>query len=175
MAICLYLTSESQISHSFGLADPQCGDASMLHTAAHQDPEVAMTKSLSPYSGLDGAHIPLQPTIAHAVRGRNGYDNFGAVRTKPGRADSTPTISLSCSDKIATWTVLGVQGALLEPLFDPVYLTGIVVGGVAHDPPQGWQSQGKSGKSWRMVIKREIERALWGRLGSLIGELFRAA
>lgn len=150
----------------------KCGDASMLHTAAHQDPEVAMNKSLNPpHAGaMDAGSIPIQPTIAHAVRGRNGYDNFGAVRTKPGRADSTPTISLSCSDKIATWTVMGLQGAMLEPLFEPVYLTGIVVGGVAHDPPPGWQSQGKSGKSWRAVIKREIERALWGRLGSLIGE-----
>lgn len=143
----------------------------MLHTAAYQDPEVAVTKAVStPPITPDVRCAPIPPTISHAVRGRNGYENFGAVRTKPGRADSTPTISLSCSDKIATWSVLGLQGALLDTLFEPIYLTGIVVGGITHDPPPGWSGVGKPGRSWRGVIKREIERALWGRLGSLIGQ-----
>jgi hypothetical protein len=150
----------------------------MLHTAAHQDPEIASLKAISPPStpkidlpdaatNSETPKIPVAPTLAHAVRGRNGYDNFGAIRTKPGRADSTPTISLSCSDKIAGWTVLGLQGALLENLFDPVYLSGIVIGGVEHDAPCGWH--GRPGKAWREVIGKEVERALWGRLGPLIG------
>ena len=141
----------------------------MLHTAAWQDPEVAFTKANTPPTSPDPSVVPVAPTITHAVRGRNGYENFGAIRTKPGRADSTPTISLSCSDKIASWSVLGLQGAMLEDLFDPVYLSGIVVGGLEHEAPKGWT--GKPGKSWREVVRREIERALWGRLGSLIGEL----
>jgi len=97
-----------------------------------------------------------------AVRGRNGYENYGAIRTKPGRADSPPTTSFSCSDKIATWSVLGLQGAMLEPLFEPIYLTGVVIGGV--------QETGPKDEALRKLIKPEIQRAIWGRIEQMEGE-----
>jgi tRNA-specific adenosine deaminase 1 len=130
----------------------QCGDASTLHTALHQDAEMAAIKALEEVP----EHAP-----GAAVRGRNGYENYGAIRTKPGRADSPPTISFSCSDKIATWSVLGLQGAMLEPLFDPVYLTGVVIGGV--------NEYGPDGQELRKLIRPEIQRAIWGRLEQLQG------
>ncbi|XP_063862776.1 tRNA-specific adenosine deaminase 1-like [Scylla paramamosain] len=55
------------------------------------------------------------------------YHITGVLRTKPGRGD--PTLSLSCSDKIFKWTILGVQGALLMILLKkPVYIATIVIG-----------------------------------------------
>lgn len=55
------------------------------------------------------------------------YHVTGALRTKPGRGD--PTLSMSCSDKIFKWTVLGVQGALLMLfLKSPVYFETITIG-----------------------------------------------
>jgi tRNA-specific adenosine deaminase 1 len=55
------------------------------------------------------------------------YHVTGVVRTKPGRGD--PTTSMSCSDKIAKWLVLGIQGSLLSVLLDkPIYLKAIVLG-----------------------------------------------
>lgn len=50
--------------------------------------------------------------------------SIGAVRRKPGRGD--PTLSMSCSDKLAKWNILGIQGALIHRLLDqPIYLESI--------------------------------------------------
>lgn len=55
------------------------------------------------------------------------YHVTGVLRTKPGRGDRT--LSLSCSDKIFKWTVLGVQGALLMLFLEtPVYVETITIG-----------------------------------------------
>lgn len=56
-----------------------------------------------------------------------GYHRTGVLRVKPGRGE--PTLSLSCSDKLARWGVMGFQGALLSHyLQEALYFTSVVVG-----------------------------------------------
>ncbi|XP_016530011.1 tRNA-specific adenosine deaminase 1 isoform X1 [Poecilia formosa] len=62
---------------------------------------------------------PLRPGV--------GYHSTGVLRVKPGRGE--PTLSLSCSDKLARWGVLGFQGALLSHyLEEALYFDTVVVG-----------------------------------------------
>lgn len=64
----------------------------------------------------------------YLVEGRDHPFLTGVLRTKPGRKDSPQTLSLSCSDKIASWNICGVQGALLSHIFAPVYLDVLIIG-----------------------------------------------
>lgn len=67
------------------------------------------------------------PVVPGASDVEVGPQALGVLRRKPGKGD--PTLSLSCSDKIAKWTCLGLQGCLLsDHLANPLYLTLLVVG-----------------------------------------------
>ncbi|EJD01278.1 uncharacterized protein FOMMEDRAFT_141947 [Fomitiporia mediterranea MF3/22] len=123
-----------------------CGDASMRFLASSQDPAMAALKDAAP---------PASPPPGAASRGRNNYALHTVLRTKPGRADSPPTICMSCSDKIAVYNVLGVQGALAANLFAPIYLSRIIIG----DVPEHMQD----------VVRLDCERAFYRRLDSIQG------
>ena len=123
------------------------GDASTRAVALIQDPKMALLKNDS------GTRELWQPGLS---RGRSGYARLGIIRTKPGmqypyepqaatyftklgRADAPATLCMSCSDKIAMWSSVGMQGALLVDLgLEPVRLSSIVIGDVhGHEKSYG--------------------------------------
>lgn len=121
-----------------------CGDASTRYLAAFQDEEMAALKDASVFPDLPSGS---------AARGRDNYSLYGVLRTKPGRADSPPTLCMSCSDKIASWNVLGIQGALASRYLRPVYIDNIIVGEVD--------------EIMRDQIREDCERAFCSRLHSM--------
>ncbi|KAF9535065.1 hypothetical protein CPB83DRAFT_843412 [Crepidotus variabilis] len=125
-----------------------CGDASMRLIASTQEEQMATLKNAS---AIPTTEIDTNETS----RGRDNYARLGALRTKPGRADSPPTFCMSCSDKIARWNVLGIQGAIGSLLLDPLYLSTVVVGEVPED--------------LRETVKEDCERAFRKRIGDIEG------
>ncbi|OZJ05068.1 hypothetical protein BZG36_02106 [Bifiguratus adelaidae] len=96
----------------------------------------------SPASPKDELYIQEKDSLLR--RGRESFAELGILRTKPGRADSDPSLSMSCSDKLARWNVLGLQSALLASIIEPIFLSSIVIG--------DWHDE------------ESMKRALYGRL-----------
>lgn len=124
----------------------QGGDSSTRYLAAFQDPQIAALKNSSEFPAL--------PPSA-AARGRDNYFLFGVLRTKPGRADSPPTLSMSCSDKIARWNVLGIQGALASQFLSPTYIDCVLIADIDTE--------------MQPIVREDCERAFSGRLSSMPG------
>ncbi|GAA6024081.1 hypothetical protein JCM10207_009303 [Rhodosporidiobolus poonsookiae] len=111
--------------------------------------------SLSRTSPSPSSPSPSPSSAPQVLRGRLNYALLSTLRTKPGRADSPPTTSHSCSDKLAQWGLCGAQGGLLSAAgVGRVPIAVLVVGseGVPCDPAE------------REKVRCEIARAVGGRV-----------
>lgn len=107
--------------HMFTTSTP-CGDASIYSTNDSQDePEAKKMKVSDLPDGFTGAKLLFYEDVEDVMA-----QTEGKIRIKPGKGDRT--MSLSCSDKIARWNMLGVQGCMMSSIIsEPVYLSSVVL------------------------------------------------
>lgn len=91
-----------------------CGDSRIFSL---EDERYSVQKSrglLRRKMGMNEGTIPIQARMI--------YPNLHM-----GNEDKQP-VTMSCSDKLCRWNFIGLQGALLSQLIEPIYYTSIVIG-----------------------------------------------
>ncbi|KAG7193365.1 uncharacterized protein KQ657_000782 [Scheffersomyces spartinae] len=107
------------------ISEPPCGDASTLYLASKTN----STDNWEDEQDKDNCAEEPKTKKPKLVRGRFGFGQLGIIRSKPGRLDSIPTKSKSCSDKLTVKQVTGVTNALVSLLLpDGVYIDYLVLG-----------------------------------------------
>jgi len=89
---------------------------------------------------LDGKHNPTISTKIHGVlrtkmeggEGTIPVENAAPEQTWDGIMRGERLRTMSCSDKVARWNVLGLQGALLSHFMCPVYMSSLTLGSLHH-------------------------------------------
>ena len=99
-------------------SEAPCGDASMELTMREQEDATPWTTS-----------VPVVENGMQELLGRGHFDQLGVVRRKPARPDAPPTLSKSCSDKLALKQCTGLLSGLMSRLVWPgnVYLSSLVL------------------------------------------------
>jgi len=104
-------TLTSGVHFHFFSSQTPCGDASII---TDDDGLLKNTGAKCIDKDIDTSCDSVKPIL-------------GQVRRKPGKGE--PTLSVSCSDKIARWIRMGFQGALLDTLLrDPTFIETITIG-----------------------------------------------
>lgn len=169
------LLEASNIPHKFKLrsdiclhlyiSDSPCGDASIYGTAngalLYTGAKVIVSSETAVDSESCGGN---QQLLDGAPVAREEFQILGKLRSKSGRSNIPAHLrstSMSCSDKIVKWSVLGLQGDLLSSFLpEAVLLSSIIIG---QDPRVGNNSRCE-----KICPQMEaLERALPNRIQSV--------
>ncbi|KAI2472323.1 adenosine deaminase/editase [Annulohypoxylon bovei var. microspora] len=114
-------------------SEAPCGDASMELIMASQ--EDATPWELPPATAPNTCTASTSPPPIHSststpsLPGRAYFSHLGIVRRKPARPDAPPTLSKSCSDKLALHQITSLLSSVTALLVSPchAYLRSIII------------------------------------------------
>ncbi|KAE9380065.1 hypothetical protein N431DRAFT_432377 [Stipitochalara longipes BDJ] len=107
-------------------SEAPCGDASMELTMAAQEDSTPWELPTLSNNIPSPPSLSSQPSLLH---GRGYFSALGQVRGKPSRPDAPPTLSKSCSDKLALKQSTSLLSSTTSLLISPqnAYLTSLVL------------------------------------------------
>jgi hypothetical protein len=130
---------------------PPCGDCSIL------EPSVGTSGLKRDRTGAKILKSAKDLPTASDVETYDATQQCGVIRRKPGKGP--PTASVSCSDKILKWNLLGFQGCLMSCFLQkPLYFKRITA---------VWPIFDESASSAEASASLAMRRALWSRSSSV--------
>jgi tRNA-specific adenosine deaminase 1 len=109
-------------------SEAPCGDASMELVMDAQEDATPWTSAPEPVNAAQQTQGG-SPSEVTVLRGRSHFGHLGALRLKPSRPDAPPTLSKSCTDKLALLQCTSLLSSLTSLLVSPrnAYLTSLVL------------------------------------------------
>lgn len=133
-------TLRSDVKIHMYCSEAPCGDASMELVMAAQEDATSWTSAAPTVSApsISANDLSINPDEQNpsALRGRSNFALLGAVRCKPSRPDAPPTLSKSCTDKLALKQAVSLLSSTTSLLISPsnAYIATLVLPASQHVP-----------------------------------------
>ncbi|KJX95980.1 trna-specific adenosine deaminase like protein [Zymoseptoria brevis] len=146
-------------------SETPCGDASMELTMAEQEDATPWSAVTASNNSSSNPATTSPPTPTPGLLGRGHFDRLGLVRRKPSRPDAPPTLSKSCSDKLALKQCTGLLSGPTSLLLDPgsVYLDTLILPESQYVQKAAERAFGREGRM--QELGQEDIQARWRRDG----------